>query len=256
MNQEKIGKFILKLRKEKNMTQQELADKLLVSDKTISKWENGRGMPDLSLMKPLCEVLDISINELLSGERLEKDNYQEKFEENILNTINYAGKKIKNNNKIFRIVIIIIVLITPLFAVDILCIYNIERPLFGVKTANSNVYKGVFYDTYVCEDYSVPAIKLKGTKFNCPTAIEAGDTIVEIIDKSKNDKNFTCDYILNYFYKDYNYTYYFECTKNNYVIVKFKNGIEVTVSDALNNGYITIDDLDNYNIDYIKYENN
>ena len=67
MNQEKIGKFILELRKEKNMTQQELADKIGVTDRAISKWENGRGMPDLSLMKPLCDVLGITLNELISG---------------------------------------------------------------------------------------------------------------------------------------------------------------------------------------------
>lgn len=66
MNQEKIGNFILELRKEKNMTQQELADKIGVTDKAISKWENGRGMPDLSLMKPLCKELGITINELIS----------------------------------------------------------------------------------------------------------------------------------------------------------------------------------------------
>ena len=72
MNQEKIGKFIAKLRKEKNMTQIELAESLGITDRAISKWENGRGMPDLSLLTPLCEKLGVSINELLSGERLDK----------------------------------------------------------------------------------------------------------------------------------------------------------------------------------------
>ena len=62
MDQEKIGKFIFELRKEKKMTQQELADKIGVTDRAISKWENGRGMPDLSLMKPLCDVLGITLN--------------------------------------------------------------------------------------------------------------------------------------------------------------------------------------------------
>ena len=75
MNQEKIGKFILKLRREKNMTQQELADKIGVTDRAISKWENGRGLPDLSLMIPLCKELGITINELISGEQIEKKDY-------------------------------------------------------------------------------------------------------------------------------------------------------------------------------------
>ena len=80
MNQEKIGKFILDCRKKKNMTQSELAEKLGVSDRTIGNWENGRNMPDLSLFKPLCDELGITINELLSGENIKKEKYQEKFE--------------------------------------------------------------------------------------------------------------------------------------------------------------------------------
>ena len=79
MDQEKIGKFIFELRKEKKMTQQELADKIGVTDREISKWENGRGMPDLSLMKPLCDVLGITLNELISGERIEKKELQKKL---------------------------------------------------------------------------------------------------------------------------------------------------------------------------------
>ena len=99
MNQEKIGRFIAELRKEKKMTQVDLANKLGITDRAISKWENGRGMPDLSLLTPLCEILDVSINELLSGERLDKKNYQEKLEENIINTIDYTDKKIKKTKK-------------------------------------------------------------------------------------------------------------------------------------------------------------
>ena len=93
MDQEKIGKFIAKLRKEKNMTQNELAESLGITDRAISKWKNGRGMPDLSLLTPLCEILGVSINELLSGERLDKKDYQEKLEENFINTIDYIDKK-------------------------------------------------------------------------------------------------------------------------------------------------------------------
>ena len=94
MNQEKIGKFIQDCRKNKKMTQSELAEKLGVTDKSIGNWENGRNMPDLSLFKPLCDELDITINELLSGEKLKKEKYQEKFEENIINTIDYSTKRI------------------------------------------------------------------------------------------------------------------------------------------------------------------
>ena len=77
MNQEKIGKFIAECRKAKKLTQSELAEKLGVTDKSVSNWENGRNMPDLSLFKSLCELLDISINDLISGEKLSKEIYQE-----------------------------------------------------------------------------------------------------------------------------------------------------------------------------------
>ena len=93
MDQVKIGKFIAELRKEKNMTQQQLGDKIGVSFKTISKWENGRGMPELSLLKPLSEELGVTINEILSGERIQSERYLDKLEENMINTIEYSEEQ-------------------------------------------------------------------------------------------------------------------------------------------------------------------
>ena len=65
MNQEKIGRFIAELRKENNMTQQELADKLNITDRAISHWENGRSMPDAGVILELCKILNINVNELM-----------------------------------------------------------------------------------------------------------------------------------------------------------------------------------------------
>ena len=96
MNQEKIGLFIAKLRKENNMTQQDLAEKLGVSDRTVGNWENGRNLPDVSLFKPLCNSLNITVNDLISGEII--DNNKEKLEENLINTIEYSNKKIEGKN--------------------------------------------------------------------------------------------------------------------------------------------------------------
>lgn len=79
----KIGQFIKSLRKENSLTQREVAERLNVSEKTISKWETGNGMPEVSLMLPLCKLFEISINELLSGERLDEKQYIEKTEENM-----------------------------------------------------------------------------------------------------------------------------------------------------------------------------
>ena len=116
MNQEKIGKFILKIRKEKNMTQQELANKLSVTDRAVSHWENGRSLPDVSLFKPLCEILDISVNELICGEKLSKDKLIKKSDENIINTINDSNNQKKKSTKIiFTLSIIFMMIIIVLF---------------------------------------------------------------------------------------------------------------------------------------------
>ena len=106
MNQEKIGKFIAKKRKEKKLTQNELAEKLGVTDRSISNWENGKNMPDLSLFKPLCDILEISINELLSGEKIDNKDYANKFEENIINTIDYVDKKNNRNNDVRNLILL------------------------------------------------------------------------------------------------------------------------------------------------------
>lgn len=87
MQQEKTGVFIQTLRKEQGKTQRELAEQIGVSDKTVSKWETGKGFPDISNLDLLCEALGISINELLSGERLSDSSYPEKAEENIMDLI-------------------------------------------------------------------------------------------------------------------------------------------------------------------------
>ena len=119
MDQEKIGKFIAKCRKQRKMTQAELGEKLGVTEKSISNWENGRNMPDLSLFKPLCNELNITINELLSGEKIGMDKYQEKFEENIVNTIDYSTKRINKYSKFISLSLIIFGLFISLSAIMI-----------------------------------------------------------------------------------------------------------------------------------------
>ena len=88
MDQLKTGKFIAELRKEQGLTQRALAEKLLISDKTVSKWECGNGMPEISLMMPLCEILKVSVNELLSGKRLQSSEYKKNAEDNLMKLIN------------------------------------------------------------------------------------------------------------------------------------------------------------------------
>ena len=84
MDQIKIGKFIASCRKEGHMTQAELAEKLCISDRAVSKWETGRSMPDSGIMLELCELLNINVNELLSGEKIMTESYDKRVEENLL----------------------------------------------------------------------------------------------------------------------------------------------------------------------------
>lgn len=95
MNQEKIGLFIAKCRREKNMTQEDLAEKLGVSNKSISRWENGKTMMDISLFEPLCKELDISIIELLNGERINDKKKDKLYTKTLINYSNKVGSRNK-----------------------------------------------------------------------------------------------------------------------------------------------------------------
>ena len=100
MDQVKIGKFILNCRKEKNLTQEALAEKLGVTSKSISRWENGNTMPDYSLLKDLCNELGINVNELLSGEKIKDRDYMNKAEENFI----MLKKKVDNTLKLLNVI--------------------------------------------------------------------------------------------------------------------------------------------------------
>ena len=117
MDQIKIGKFISEERKRKKYTQKELAEILGISDKTISKWERGNGFPEVSLLLPLCNELEITVNELLSGERLEEVDYKKKAEENMVNLVREAQESKKKIILSFVIVGFALLASIPLFAV-------------------------------------------------------------------------------------------------------------------------------------------
>ena len=103
MDQEKIGRFITECRKSKNMTQEDLALKLNVSNRSVSRWENGKTMPDYSLLNDLCSVLDIDVNELLKGERIKKEDIEETRIEN-LDVILKEYYKMKTQKIVFIII--------------------------------------------------------------------------------------------------------------------------------------------------------
>jgi len=87
MDSMKCGKFVAELRRKKEWTQVELADRIGVTDKAVSRWETGKGYPDVSILKPLSDVLEVTVNELLSGERISLENWQDKAEEAIIHTL-------------------------------------------------------------------------------------------------------------------------------------------------------------------------
>lgn len=108
-----IGEFIKEQRISKELTQKELADKIGVTDKAISRWETGRGMPDVTLLVSLADELDVSVNELLIGEKIKEENKIEKYEETIVNTLK------DNKNQVIKLHKIIYLLFVAIEAVAI-----------------------------------------------------------------------------------------------------------------------------------------
>ena len=100
MDQLKIGRFIAERRREQGLTQAELAEKLHITDRAVSKWETGRGVPDSSIMLALCELLDINVNDLLSGEKIEISSYNRELENKLLEMIKEKGLLEKEGKRI------------------------------------------------------------------------------------------------------------------------------------------------------------
>ena len=169
MNQIKTGKFIAETRKAQGLTQKQLADILEISDKTVSKWECGKGLPEVSLMLPLCSALNITVNDLLSGERVSKIEYINKAEENMMNLI-----KENEENKNRMALAIICGIITVIAVCSLIVIAsNIEMPtiarialiLFAAATAIAGIgaaamleIKAGYYECPHCKALFVPTM--------------------------------------------------------------------------------------------------
>jgi hypothetical protein len=135
MDNVKFGQFIAKLRKEKNMTQKQLAEKLHLTDKAISKWERGLSFPDIATLKPLSELFDVSITELLSGEQ--DDKKEVNIDEKVLEILKQVElQKRKKLKKMILIGLAIILILCSLFFLSVFCkikfhTYNPIRALIG-----------------------------------------------------------------------------------------------------------------------------
>lgn len=115
MDQIKIGRFIVDERKRKEYTQKQLSERLGISDKTISKWERGNGFPEVSLLLPLCAALEITVNELLSGERVSEEEYRRKAEENMVNLVKEAQESKKKIILSAMVAGLTLIAVIPLF---------------------------------------------------------------------------------------------------------------------------------------------
>ncbi len=128
MEQEKIGKFISACRKEKGLTQMQRAEKLNITNRAVSKWETGKSMPDVSLMLDLCGILGITVNELLSGERITMEDYQKKAEENLMEL---QAKKEKAQGEYKAILKILIVTYSSFFVLNMVLNYFFPEVRFN-----------------------------------------------------------------------------------------------------------------------------
>lgn len=135
MDQVKIGKFISELRKERGMTQKELSERLGVTDRAVSKWENGRGLPDFACVKPLCDTLGISFNEFVAGERIAEGAYQKSLEASLETVFEQSGKVKRENDRLksaLTTVLTALIIIGLAFGIDALRMSQNKPVIFSV----------------------------------------------------------------------------------------------------------------------------
>ena len=160
MDQEKIGKFIASSRKEKKLTQEELAEKLNITKNAVSKWERGLSLMDMSLLKPLSEILGVSVNEILSGEKIDNEDIEKKSEENIIRLTELINLKSMKYGIIGMALFSIILIIISFFkdtsmasVVSLLCAYNSITFLsrYKIRKDKTDLFTGVmFFMAVIC----------------------------------------------------------------------------------------------------------
>ena len=139
MDKVKIGQFIAKCRKEQKLTQEQLAEKLGVSKNAVSKWERGICLMDMSLLKPLSELLQVSVIDILSGEKVEENKIKEKAEENLINLSKFNHYESVTKGTVFLLIVATILIIYSLIR-DIEC-FGYSTLLFGFSAM-------VYYNKY------------------------------------------------------------------------------------------------------------
>ena len=134
----KIGKFISETRKKKNLTQEELAEKLYITDRAVSKWERGLSLPDADKMLELCNILDINVNELLNGEKINMKDYEKKTDELLVELA--KQEELKNKKMITDMYVLVITTVVFYIGIIMLASFTLgEGTLFGIIVAVSTI---------------------------------------------------------------------------------------------------------------------
>lgn len=167
MDQIQIGKFIAESRRAQNLTQRQLADLLSISDKTISKWECGKGLPEVSLMLPLCAALEITVNDLLSGEKVSSTDYQRKAEGNMMDLM----KENEENRKrmalsiltgaitiiaVCALLVIASFIDLPTIARILLTVFSVVVAVAGITAAAMLELRAGYFECPYCKELFVP----------------------------------------------------------------------------------------------------
>ena len=164
MDQIKIGKFISKCRKENNMTQENLAEKLGVNSRSVSRWETGKCMPDISLLENLCNELGISINELIKGNKIMTNNIKIDTDKNLKESLIEINKT-KKTAKCLKIILIAISSFILFIILDFISIGVRKMPMIILDVEKDDCecfhYKGLFYYTDVCDYDNSPYVSLE-----------------------------------------------------------------------------------------------
>ena len=171
MDMFKVGKFISSCRKEVNLTQLQLAEKLNVTDRAVSKWETGKAMPDSSIMLKLCEILNISVNELLNGEKVSTSEYKEKYEKNLIEIVKQkqeADKMLLKLEVVIGVLSVLFLLVGALLAAYlqieeykrvIIVLIGLAICLVGIFFACRIEQKAGYYKCKLCEHTYIPLFK-------------------------------------------------------------------------------------------------
>lgn len=201
MELNKTGKFIALIRKEKGLTQRELAEKLNLSEKTISKWERGVGFPDISLILPLCKCLEIDANELMTGERLQDKQYRINAENNLLKLMDKTSPKLKYTiSTISAIVTILITLglillagfvIEEVWIKILVCVMSVLLVVSNIALILLVAVNTEVYECCHCGEKFVPTMReylmgantMKKRYLRCPYCHKKGWNKCYIIDK-------------------------------------------------------------------------